>query len=432
MCFSIFSSFTYKFKNLYILTLIRISVGLTHQPSVSSIFKLNSRRFKNKKIKKIKFSNRRYKNLFPFRYYINKTWKMWKLFVNLYYTLITLKSYLVNLNYQILYKDSYLVIRNLLIIFIIDMLIIDDEPLWEPIEWSLVQTWLLFILLFSWIVEGFISSKFGSYTGRDKRVWLALYKTFWFLEFWFCINLGITALFIIAPFYFELNYMTSGLVLWWNWYNIFFFFKYISFILCIIIFLYIIQLGQNWLNFKKIFLILLGIYFLFFYLLFTNFYITFFSYFTNVASYQTYKTNTYFQFSISINKWAWGPLDRDHFTHHRTPLTFWFKSDAPYAYSLFLINIFFFFSLFFIFFQLTAILRFMYSTQTITFTLLTYLTSLIKHFFLAFLFFNFLILFCIIMQWLRVSFEFSVFQTSALLLNNIYTYLYDLFGILLF
>lgn len=73
MCFSIFSSFTYKFKNLYILTLIRISVGLTHQPSVSSIFKLNSRRFKNKKIKKIKFSNRRYKNLFPFRYYINKT-----------------------------------------------------------------------------------------------------------------------------------------------------------------------------------------------------------------------------------------------------------------------------------------------------------------------------------------------------------------------
>jgi len=31
----------------------------------------------------------------------------------------------------------------MLIVFLIDALIMDDEPLWEPLEWSMLQTWLL-------------------------------------------------------------------------------------------------------------------------------------------------------------------------------------------------------------------------------------------------------------------------------------------------
>ena len=49
--------------------------------------------------------------------------------------------------------ESFLYLRGLLVIVLIDSLIIDDEPLWEPIEWSLVQTWILFIFVFTWAAE---------------------------------------------------------------------------------------------------------------------------------------------------------------------------------------------------------------------------------------------------------------------------------------
>jgi hypothetical protein len=58
-------------------------------------------------------------------------------------------------------------------IMYIDACLTDDEPIWEPIEWSLVQTWILFLFTFAWIAENLICSRYGSYTGRDKRVWFA-------------------------------------------------------------------------------------------------------------------------------------------------------------------------------------------------------------------------------------------------------------------
>ena len=69
-------------------------------------------------------------------------------------------------------------IRGLLVLFFFDAMLTDDEPLWEPVEWSLVQSWIMFIFAFAWIAENLISSRYGSYTGRDKRVWVAWYKTF--------------------------------------------------------------------------------------------------------------------------------------------------------------------------------------------------------------------------------------------------------------
>ena len=189
---------------------------------------------------------------------------------------------------------------------------------------------------------------------------------------------------------------------------------------------YTIQIGSNWISFKKLLFYFFLMMFLLFYLLFTNFYITFFSYFTNLVSYQTYKSNSYYQFSISSNKWGWGPLDRDHFTYHRTPLTFWYKSDSSYAYSLFLINMIFFISLFFIFFQMIVILRFFYASKTISFNLITYITSLLKHFFLFYLLFNVLILASLLFQWFRLSFDFSIFNGFYSLAVQVINYVLDI------
>ena len=37
------------------------------------------------------------------------------------------------------FDDGGLVVRGLAITFFFDAMLTDDEPLWEPIEWSLVQ-----------------------------------------------------------------------------------------------------------------------------------------------------------------------------------------------------------------------------------------------------------------------------------------------------
>jgi hypothetical protein len=40
-------------------------------------------------------------------------------------------------------------IQGFAFVLFIDACLTDDEPLWEPIEWSLVQTWILFIFSFA-------------------------------------------------------------------------------------------------------------------------------------------------------------------------------------------------------------------------------------------------------------------------------------------
>jgi hypothetical protein len=114
--------------------------------------------------------------------------------------------------------------RGLVLIFFIDASFTDDEPLWEPIEWSLVLTWIFFIFIFAWIAENLITSRYGSYTGRDKRVWFGWYKTFWLLEFWFAVTYAAASMLVIIPFYYELTYTISFTVSWWDWYTRLFFF----------------------------------------------------------------------------------------------------------------------------------------------------------------------------------------------------------------
>jgi len=126
----------------------------------------------------------------------------------------------------IVYKSfsfSWYYLSGFTFILFIDACLTDDEPLWEPIEWSLVQTWILFIFSFAWIAENLIVSRYGSYAGRDKRVWMAWYKTFWLIEGYYVLNYGVAVILVIVPFYFELNYNLSFIYSWWNWFSKVFF-----------------------------------------------------------------------------------------------------------------------------------------------------------------------------------------------------------------
>jgi hypothetical protein len=146
-------------------------------------------------------------------------------FINLFSWYNFLKNYFFStlLLFRKTIGSGALYLKGLFIMFFIDACLTDDEPLWEPIEWSLVQSWILFIFLFAWIAENLITSAYGSYTGRDKRVWFAWYKTFWLIEVWYAISLGLAALFVTTPFYHELTYTTPFIVSWWTWYSRVFF-----------------------------------------------------------------------------------------------------------------------------------------------------------------------------------------------------------------
>ena len=103
---------------------------------------------------------------------------------------------------KISFSFGFYHLRALVFILFIDACLTDDEPLWEPIEWSLVQTWIWFIFSFAWIAENLIVSRYGSYTGRDKRVWFSWYKTFYLIEIYYMINYGVANSFVIVLFYF--------------------------------------------------------------------------------------------------------------------------------------------------------------------------------------------------------------------------------------
>ena len=156
------------------------------------------------------------------------------------------------------FSFGFLYIRGFFVILFIDACLTDDEPLWEPIEWSLVQTWILFIFSFAWVAENLIVSRYGSYTGRDKRVWMSWYKTFWLIEGYYVINYGVAIVFVIIPFYFETNYNLSFVYSWWHWYSRVFFFKFLSLFSIILLISYYLQMTIRWLNWKKgLFLVLL-------------------------------------------------------------------------------------------------------------------------------------------------------------------------------
>lgn len=305
----------------------------------------------------------------------------------------TLRAYVID--------EGVLFCRGFFIIFGIDALLSDDEPLWEPIEWSLVQTWLLFIFLFAWIGENLIASRYGSYVGRDKRVWFAWYKTFWLIEAWYLISYGAASLFVIIPFYYEITYSIAFLVSWWDWYTRVFVFKFIS-VLFLLLFLGTwISLNIRWIGWQKLYALLVIITLTLLYLFFFQFFTTIFAYFTDPLWYQKTRFNDFTQLSHEPNKWGWGNTKRDHFTYHRVSTVFWFKNDGPFAGAFLMINLYFLLTFFFSILFWLVLLRKTYYTKEIHYTLLTYTLSSLRHMMYLFLMVYVLILFSFLVSYWR-------------------------------
>lgn len=410
----------FKFKNLIFF--------LKHQ-SIQNLFKISNTRylkFWNKK-KNVKFYN---KILYNFKINSNLTFFKHSNFIknNFIFFIVNNKitplmhflfwnNFKLNINFKKpsiyflnIYKktigDGFIYIRGLFIIFFIDATVTDDEPLWEPIEWSLVQTWLLFIFIFAWIAENLITSRYGSYTGRDKRVWLSWYKSFWFIELSYLISYGLAALFVIVPFYYELTYSISFIFSWWNWYTRVFFFKFISIFTIIVLISHIMQLNIRWLNWKKLNLLILLVNFFIAYLLYTHFIMTFFGYFTDPLWYQKTRFIDYIQLSHEPLKWGWGTTKRDHFTYHKVTTVFWFKNDGPFAGAFLMIHIFFFFSIFFLYIYWITLLRRTFATKEVTFTFSIFCISALKQFYYFFFMLYILIFMSFIVCYWRFPIEF--------------------------
>lgn len=304
------------------------------------------------------------------------------------------------------FSFGFIYLQGFMLLLFIDACLTDDEPLWEPIEWSLVQSWILVIFIFAWIAENLIVSRYGSYTGRDKRVWFSWYKTFWLVEGYYVINYGVVCMFVIVPFYYETNYSLSFIYSWWHWYSRVFFFKFISLYTLVLLISYFLQLNVRWLGWKKSLVLILMVNIFLSYLLYTHFIITFFAFFTDPTWYQKTRPVDYVQLSHEPARWGWGPAKKDHFTYHGVKTVLWFKNDGPFAASFLLFQTFLFLCLFTLYIYWITLFRRVYSTNEVPLTLTTYCVSSLKQFFYFFLFFYIFIFFSYISNYARFPVEF--------------------------
>lgn len=302
-------------------------------------------------------------------------------------------------------------LRNIFLIILIDGLVFDDEPVWEPIEWGMVQTWLLFLFMFTWVAEVLFSSRFGSYTNRDKKVWLGLHKAYWLFQLWFILNMFIVTIFVTLPFYFEITYSISYIVLWWNWFNSIFFFKITTIFSLILIILGGIKFQLRWMSASRLLVLFIIILLLIAYLLYFNFIHTFFAFFSSDVN--AFSKNGWLDFNRATHgplKWGYGSASRDHFSFHKITTTFWYKNDPLIAASMLFLNLFLFFYLFFLFFQTLVMVRLLYKNNTVSYNNLTMFYASVKQFYYMLLFFLFLILLCFVYQLVRFPFEYLWFN----------------------
>ncbi len=302
--------------------------------------------------------------------------------------------------------SGFTYLRGLIIVFLLDAMLTDDEPIWEPVEWSLVQNWLMFIFLFAWIAENLISSRYGSYTGRDKRVWFSWYKTFWLIESYYVISLGAAALFVIVPFYHELTYTTPFILSWWDWYSRTFFLKFLGIYSLVLLFANYLQILINQSYWKKSLVLVVLVNIFLAYLIYVHFFITFFAYFTDPNWYCSNRLVDYIQLSHEPSKWSWGAAKRDHFSYHNSKTVFWFKNDGPFASAMLFFNILFFLSLFTLHIYWLTLVRRIYATGEVTFTYTTYCVSGLRQFFYFFNFLYCLTFFSYVLTYLRLPLEF--------------------------
>jgi hypothetical protein len=251
-----------------------------------------------------------------------------------------------------------------------------------------------------------IVSRYGSYAGRDKRVWMAWYKTFWLIEGYYVLNYGVAVILVIVPFYFELNYNLSFIYSWWNWFSKVFFFKFTLMYSIVLLMSIWLQINTRWVGYKKALIIITLINIVLGYLIYTQFIIIFFGYFTDPLWYQKTRYIDYVQLSHEPAKWGWGSSKKDHFTYHGVRTVLWFKNDGPFATSFLFCQIFFFICLFCLFIYWIVLFRRVYSLSEVPMTYLTYCVSSLKQFFFFFLFFYIFIILSFLANYWRFPIEY--------------------------
>ena len=338
------------------------------------------------------------------------------------------KNWLVE-SFKRSFSFGFYYLRGLFFIFFIDACLTDDEPLWEPIEWSLVQTWILFIFTFAWIAENLIVSRYGSYAGRDKRVWMSWYKTFWLIEGYYMLTYGIVAVFVMVPFYFEINYNLSFVYSWWHWYSRVFFFKFISTYSIVLLLAYLLQLNLKWLNWKKSLILVIIINLFLSYLIYTHFIIVFFGYFTDPVWYQKSRSVDYIQLSHEPSRWGWGFAKKDHFTYHNVKTVFWFKNDGPFASSFLMFHLFLFVCIFLLFIFWITLLRRLWSLKEISITFTTYCVSSLRQFFYFFLCLYIFIFISFIINYMRLPLEFFYYIDNVSWISNFFSIIVNYYTI---
>ena len=317
--------------------------------------------------------------ILPKKSFLPLQFNLFKQFVNLIFILsLVLVRTLISFG-------AYYIVGTASVAFI-DACLTDDEPIWDPVEWSLLQSWIMFIFMFAWIAENLISSRFGSYTGRDKRIWFSWYKTFWLVLLMYIISYGAACLLVIVPFYHEITYNLPFVVSWWNWYSRVFFFKFISLYVIIVLTSLYLQVNVRTMNWERTLVLILTISIVLSYLIYTHFIISFFSYFTDPLWYRNNRLVDYVQLSHEPLKWGYGLAKRDHFYYHRTTTVFWFKNDGPFASAFLLVHLFIFFSLFSMYMYWITLVRKTVATQEVSHTYTTYSSSSLRQFLYFFFF----------------------------------------------
>lgn len=320
-----------------------------------------------------------------------------------------------NLFSKLISLEGSLYVRNLLIILILDGLVLDDEPLWEPLEWSVMQTWVLYVYFFAWAAEVIFSSRYGSYTNRDKIVWIGLFKTYSLLKMWFIFNIIFITIFITLPFYFEITYAVSYSVVWWNWYTSVFFFKFVSIFTLPLVLGNILKLQIRWLPASATYIFLSIICFILMYLFYFTFITTLFAFFTDATEFKNSGWSNLSRVNHGPLKWGWGLESRDHFSYHRTTTVFWYKNDPLIAASMLFLNIFILKFLFFMILQTLAVIRVIYYSNECSFNFITYFVASLKQFLYFILSLSSLLLLSIVYQFIRFPFELYWFSKLVFL-----------------
>ena len=240
--------------------------------------------------------------------------------------------------------------------FALELLLIDDEPFWEPVEWSVFSSWFLFYSAWTWFLAVYLSSRYGSYSPQDRVVWEGLYKVNIFFEFFLFFYMLFITIFVTLPFYYEVTYSVSNIVLWWSVYNMRIFLKVGLLFSVSYKILHFLRTQLRWFGTFRLLFFLLILFIIMSVLLFFLFINFILAPISDIYSYIRRGWMGLEQLTQGPCKWGSGPSSRDHFSYHKSSTIFWFKNDPLLSGSLFFFCLLFYLYVFFLYMQVFFLL----------------------------------------------------------------------------